>query len=224
MYRYRYYNCRSATRSGKEKCEGFRIPVDVLDRAVLRHLAETLFTVERCRSIMQDLVEENGRLRQRTVEQRRRLDADLDDVRLRIRRWEHAFESGDLDAADGASRLRELRAREDELKEAAAKIVQLRAPPPFLYTEANVTRFQDKLRDLFLGEDQALAKNYLRFLVENIEIDKETVTIVARSDAALRMMAGTEATTAGELTASAVSPTTVVPWLRRRGSNSRPGG
>ncbi len=42
VYRYCYYNCRNALRSGVEVCEGFRIPTDALDSAVLEHLADRL--------------------------------------------------------------------------------------------------------------------------------------------------------------------------------------
>src|SRR5579859_1175756 len=38
--KYRYYNCRKFTRTGKEACPGFRIPAPKLERAVLNHIAE----------------------------------------------------------------------------------------------------------------------------------------------------------------------------------------
>ena len=63
-YAYRYYNCRSFLRMGKESCAGHRFPVENLDRAVLEHLAERVFTVERCRELVRDILEETGVLRQ----------------------------------------------------------------------------------------------------------------------------------------------------------------
>lgn len=39
-----YYNCRTFTRIGKSKCKGKRLRVNVLDRLVLDHLADKLFT------------------------------------------------------------------------------------------------------------------------------------------------------------------------------------
>jgi DNA invertase Pin-like site-specific DNA recombinase len=65
---YRYYNCRRFTRTGKEACAGHRIAVATLDRAVLKHASETLFTDRRCREILDNLVEEEGLLRQKTAE------------------------------------------------------------------------------------------------------------------------------------------------------------
>lgn len=47
VYRYCYYNCRNALRSGVEACEGFRIPTEALDSAVLEHLADRLCRQDR---------------------------------------------------------------------------------------------------------------------------------------------------------------------------------
>lgn len=47
LYRYTYYNCRSACRVGKELCAGFRVPTGVLDAAVFHHLADLVCTDER---------------------------------------------------------------------------------------------------------------------------------------------------------------------------------
>ncbi len=51
VYRYRYYNCRTACRIGREACPGFRIPAEVLDRAVLEHLAEVICAEARCHAV-----------------------------------------------------------------------------------------------------------------------------------------------------------------------------
>src|SRR5262245_48090964 len=44
-YAYRYYKCRNHLRIGKDKCAGIR--AEVLEKAVLEHIAEHLFTAER---------------------------------------------------------------------------------------------------------------------------------------------------------------------------------
>ncbi|MEY4513990.1 MAG: hypothetical protein RLZZ450_6112, partial [Pseudomonadota bacterium] len=53
VYRYCYYNCRSACRAGVEACAGFRIPTDVLDTAVLAALAHVVCTSERARGLVE---------------------------------------------------------------------------------------------------------------------------------------------------------------------------
>lgn len=46
-YRYCYYNCRAACRTGIEACAGFRVATDTLDGAVLRAIADVVCTETR---------------------------------------------------------------------------------------------------------------------------------------------------------------------------------
>jgi site-specific DNA recombinase len=185
---YRYYNCRTALRTGTGTCEGHRIKVEILEQAVLSHLAERLFTLDRCRSLLRDLAEQSGVLRDRTAEKRKAIKSDLEKVELAIRSWEAAFENGTLDASLGAGRLRELHERRAELGAALAKQQVHRAPPPNLYTEANIRRFQSNLRGVFLGEDRALAKAYLHLVVERIEILDTEISILAKTHGTLALL------------------------------------
>ncbi len=69
-------------------------------------------------------------------------------------------------------RYRELRARKLELEDTLKKVVPIR-PPPYLYTQANIERFQQSLKELFLSGDNSMTRNYLRFLVEGIIVTGE---------------------------------------------------
>jgi hypothetical protein len=222
VWTYRYYNCRAHLRVGAEKCPGFRIVEEKLDRAVLEHLAAKVFTLEACRTLLRDLAEETGVLRNKSAEQRRRLKDELGEIASAIRKWESAFEDGYLDPSVGARRLSELTQRRTEISESLAKVVPMR-PPPHLYSEPTIQRFQAKLQALLLGEDRTVARSYLTLLVDSIVVEDTKITLVAKTDEALRMLAVGGAT-GGELTAGAVSPATVMPWLRDRAASARFGG
>ena len=217
---YRYYNCRRACREGKEACPGCRIPTKLLEQSVLEHIADRLFTEERCKSILQDIVEETGILRQKTAEHRRLLERELADVEKRLRRWEEAFETGQLASDFDTERVSQLHERRDELRDTLSKVVPLRPPPPHLYTAANVAKFQQSIREIFLSGDTSLTRNYLIFLIDSIVITDDHVQIFAKTDAALQMMA--ELPPSGVLTAEGQVRATVVDWLRRRDSNPAP--
>jgi site-specific DNA recombinase len=213
VYDYRYYNCRNHLRIGKEKCSGFRIRAEVLEKAVLEHLADRLFTVERCTQIVQDMVEETGMLRQKTAEHRRQLQKELEAIEKRVSKWQDAFESGDkMATALGADRVVELKAMRDELQQQLRKVVLLRPPPPNLYTEARIQTFRDSIRSIFLSGDNALTKNYLRFLVDKIIVNGPKVQMVTRSEAVVRIMAAGGTTVAEPDPAN--SPAFAVEWLR----------
>ena len=69
-YPHAYYNCLSFLRLRKASSKGKRIRVNILDRIVLDHVADKLFTVERCRALASDLVDRAGLLRKKTNERR----------------------------------------------------------------------------------------------------------------------------------------------------------
>lgn len=218
-FQYRYYNCRSATRAGKEKCAGYRIPEAALDRAVLEHIAERLFTEDRCRKLLTDLGERVTATRTKTADERARMKRELADVERRISRWELAFEDGTLDPRDGGDRIRQLRHRSSDLQRALAAAADLQPPPARLYTRASVLAFQARLRALLLGDDRGVARTYLRFLVDRIEVRDTDVTVLARPEAAVGMMSGEEPATAAVLTSPDAFSHYGMSWLRRRDSN-----
>jgi hypothetical protein len=153
-----------------------------LEQAILEHIADRLFTPERCKQILQDVVEEAGLLRQKTAEHRRQLQRELEDVDNRLRRWTEAFETGDPAADLGAERVVELKAKRTELQQTLAKIVPLRVPPPYLYSEASIAKFRASLRSIFPSNDTSLTKNYLKFLVEKIIVTGSKMRRVTHSE------------------------------------------
>ena len=51
LYQYRYYNCSKFCRIGSAVCPGYRIRTNVLDDAVLAHLAAIVCTPERAEAL-----------------------------------------------------------------------------------------------------------------------------------------------------------------------------
>ena len=214
---YRYYNCRAFVKSGKEACAGHRFPVEKLDRALLEHLGDSVFTVERCRALVREIVEETGLLRRKTDEQRHEVRQQLADVERRIATWREALETH-ADSADVVlPRLRELQARRDELAATLAKVVPLTAPPSHLYAETTIARFQQTIRDLFLGANQTLAKNYLRFLIDRVDISGNELTIHGKTGAAVALLAaGPDAPQSATVNPAEVVLTSAGGWLPKR--------
>lgn len=59
VYRYCCYNCRKAPRSGVEVCEGFRIPTEALDAAVLEAIADQVCAPPRVQQLVRRLAQES---------------------------------------------------------------------------------------------------------------------------------------------------------------------
>ena len=209
---YRYYHCSGFVRVGKEDCPGFRHPAEKLEQAVLKHIAENIFTEERIKTLLKDLVEDAGVLRQKGDDQRKEWERQLKEVERAIARWEAAFESGEMPADLGMDRVRELRSKRAELTETLKKVVPIQAPPPHLYKQETIQSFQKMLRDVFLSGEHAMTRNYLRMLVDRIVVHDEYIEVVARTQGALALMASAPSATV--FTATGAVPTSVNGWLR----------
>lgn len=114
----------------------------------------------------------------------------------------------------------ELRGRRDELQQTLKNVVPLQPPPPHLFAATTVKRFQQNVRSVFVSGDNALTTHYLRFLVSRVEVTDAHVRVLGRTDGVAQLLAQKQPPSAasGEVLA------TVTGWLRRRGSNPRPGG
>jgi len=189
---YRYYNCRTFTRAGKAQCAGARVPEAELDHAVMEHLAERIFSVDRCRELLVELLESSEALRHRTAAQRRNIRQDLDEIERKIATWEGHVEQGALPIAVAAERLAALRATREELRRTLTKIVPIRTASASLLNDGTVGEFRAMMCDS-LREGGPIARSYLRFLVERIEVkrtndDGREVHITARKGNAMRLM------------------------------------
>ena len=184
-----YYNCRTFTRIGKSKCKGKRVRVNVLDRLIVDHLADKLFTIERCRALVDALTEKAGVLRRKADDRRTGVRSQLEGIERRIARWESAFETGKQDLDVVAPRLRELREQHAKLSDVLAQLKPLDAPPKHLRDDATIARFQAVIRDIFISADTPVTKNYLNFLIDQVVVHHDRIEIKAKPLNALAFMA-----------------------------------
>ena len=193
-----YYNCSKFLRLRRGACPGHRLRVNVLDRLVLDHLADKLFTTARCRALAQGLIEQAGLLRQRVDDRRVQLRAQLAQADNGVSKWEAAFESGtDLDVV--APRLRELRAQREKLVDTLDGLQALAPAPKNLLEDDTIKKFQEKLRDIFISNDTPMTKNYLRFLIEKIDVLDDRIVIEAKAKNAIALMAHPEPLEGGDV-------------------------
>ena len=188
LYDHRYYNCRTFLRTGKDACCGARIQTKVLDRIVLDHLADKLFTTERCKAIIGELTEETGALKLKADQQRESLRTQVRSIEPLIARWQTAFEKGEaLDVV--APRLRELQAKQAELQDQLSKLTTPTPPPAHLTSDAAIQRFQDRIKDIFISNDTPMTKAYLQFLIDRIVVHKDKIEIQAKAANAVALIA-----------------------------------
>ncbi len=182
---YHYYNCSSFIRKGKSSCAGNRVSQPDLERQVLEHLSTKLFALPRIRQMVRQLSREISRLRKANSGKLADLEASLQDVRLRIKRHHEALECGAVDMTLVGDRLRELRAQEQELVEEMERACGPRPLPPYLLKEESLLSIQRNLQQVFLLNGNGVAKRYLAFLLERIEVNGDEVRLEANPAALL---------------------------------------
>ncbi len=218
-----YYNCSRFLRLRKGSCSGKRVRVNVLDRLVVDHLADKLFTTERCRALATDLIDSSGVLRRKVDDRRELLRSQIEQVDRRITRWETSFETGAKDLDVVAPRLRELRTEREKLTVTLNELKPLDAPPEHLLTDATIAQFQETIRDIFVSADTPMTKGYLRFLVERIVVLDDSVEIRGKTANALAFMARAPDLEPEEINHPEAVLAKGGGWLRLQDSNLRPG-
>jgi hypothetical protein len=197
---YIYYNCRNYVRSGKFTCHGQRIPVQDLERAVLSHMSNRLFTKERIKRILagvrsksKTLILGSRNLRNRLIQERR-------DAQNRLQREYDAIERGIVSSSDVSDRIKELKAKRNQIDD---KLQKIQAPliPPNVCTDKAIEDFQTTIKNVFLNPDRGFAKSYLRLLIERVTINGRKVKIEGRPSAILTTMQNKTAVKTGVLTA-----------------------
>ncbi len=115
-YAYRYYNCRTSCRVGREACIGGRVRADALDRAVVEHVVDTICSRERCEAVQRELCGTvSARRRGREIEHLSRSVAEL---RRRI-----ASQADALQRLSPVHDVDRLEGRLDELRHRGAQLV-----------------------------------------------------------------------------------------------------
>ncbi len=215
--RYVYYNCRNFLRVGKTHCQGQRIPAERLEKAILEHMAEKLFTKDRVKSILKGVYKELKTLDQRQESQKKSFRRQLEEVDKRLSKQYEAIEEGHVDISDVGKRIKELHVKRENL---AGRLEELKTPqtiPLHYFTDRSLNAFQKRIRELFLdNEDRGLTKRYLRLFIEKIVIDLPNVEITGKVGAVIGLLQNK--TAVGEV------PTAVDGWLPEQDSNLRQSG
>jgi hypothetical protein len=161
------------------------VPQAELERQVLEHLSTKLFALSRIRQMVRQLSREISKLRKANIGKLSALEASLQDVRLRLKRQHEAIECGAVDMTLVGDRLRELKAQEQELVEEMERACGPRPLPPYLLKEESLLSIQRNLQQVFLLNGNGVAKRYLAFLLERIEVNGDEVRLEANPAALL---------------------------------------
>lgn len=168
-----YYGCRNRQRHGTDDCVFPLVNKDRLERAVIERLKSRVLTRENLIKLVLMVNEELAEASGQTVELVREKDAQLSDAREKLQKLYSALETGRLDLVDLAPRIKELRARIDELERGKAALVN-EGGDPIRADEKEVEAYISDLHDLLSKGAIVEQKSFLRSWIKRITLDGDS--------------------------------------------------
>ncbi len=177
--KYTYYVCQSILKSGSGSCETPRINAKSFEETIIRNLRENVLSEGNIRGLVQALDEEMDGL---AHEQRGRLESiesELEDVKRRLARIWNIIETTDMEMADAAERVRELREWKEKLEQAAdearAVVAERRA---FLDRAETIAAFAADMSEFLRTSQLTETRSFIRSFVNEIQIGPGKASIV----------------------------------------------
>jgi site-specific DNA recombinase len=193
--------------------------VERLDTLVLKSLAEKVFNPDRVRSMLRGLQERIKASRGNQSEKIKKLSRDLEEVQKRTDRLYEAVEKGLLSLDPTLTeRAHKLGARRQSILTEIAGIKREQEIPLKMIAERHVDGFCRALRTKLLDRASNFGKEYLKLLVDRIEVQRRQVRILGSYSALA------EAVSKTKLGNPEWVPSFGDVWLPGQDSNLQPSG
>lgn len=216
--KYRYYSCSGEMRRGKSTCPGMRVPMDAFDQLIIETLSKHLFSNQRVREMLSDLLERQAVRRYEKSGHLDQIRAELNEAEKRLRRFYDAMETGAIDPSEPTfkERLAALTEKRN-LAKAAEEHALAELQPTAKLTEKTVKAFATFVRKQLNEGTLQFKRQYLRAVIDKIIVNEKSVKVIINQDdiehAALNHATGKKSPT--------VVPIFVREWRRRWDSNPR---
>jgi site-specific DNA recombinase len=173
-----YYVCSRSFKQGKDACDARMLPKEKLEHLVIEQLRSKVLTNENLEELVTLVNEELQSASYGLKDRMDIIDAELRDVRARLSKLYDALETGKLELDDLSPRIRELKARQDELTKTKVQVeAEMIARRVEQVDAATVKAYARDLRSLLEEADFTERKAFLRSFIKQIEVNKKQVTV-----------------------------------------------
>jgi site-specific DNA recombinase len=107
--------CSRGYKQGKESCNARDLPKSKIEKLVIEQIKQKVLTQECLEDLVKLVNEELDSAHGLLKEKLDSIDAELNDVKLRLAKYYEALEPGKLGLDDLSPRIKELKVRQDEL-------------------------------------------------------------------------------------------------------------
>jgi site-specific DNA recombinase len=175
---YHYYTCNGGYKQGKDCCEARALPKDWLEHVVINQVQDNVLNQECLEELVKLVNEEldstHGILRDRLDT----IDAELNEVKIKLSKLYGALETGKLSLDDLAPRIKELRTRQDELSKARIQTEADIVAQGAIHVDAEVVKsYAEDLKNLLQEANITESKAFLRSFIKRVEINNRQAVI-----------------------------------------------
>ena len=171
-HQYYYYACNGSFKKGKDACAARALPKDRLERLVIKQVKERVLNRESLEHLVEMANQELDSHRDVVNERLDTTQAEISSVQTRLSKLYDALETNKLSLDDLAPRIKELRARQDELTRAKLQLETEQATRKARRMDAKIVQaYAEDLRRLLEEGRVAESKAFLRSFIKRIEID-----------------------------------------------------
>ena len=180
-HQYYYYVCNRGNKQGKESCSARDLPKEKIEKLVIEQIKQKILTQECLEELVKLVNEEldstHGLLRDKLDI----LDAELNDVKSRLFKLYDALETSKLTLDDLSPRIKQLKARQDELAKARVQVEADMVVDGVQHVEVEAIKsYAQDLRGLLEEGDFTQSKTFLRSFIKKIIVDGDKVKIEYR--------------------------------------------
>ena len=169
--RYTYYLCSRTKKSGVESCKGHRLPAKTFEENVIAELLERAFSFENVKSVAKEIRKEIAE-RRKPIQKIKKAIKEIDE---KLQRYYEAFETGALEVADVAERLKSLKQDKVQQEIELRERLSIDSLPKDVLSKGNIEALQDNLKALFATATPAAKKQWLQIILEKIVITGDDV-------------------------------------------------
>jgi site-specific DNA recombinase len=171
-HQYFYYTCNGGFKKGKDACNARPLPKDKLEQMVIEQVKRRILNQQSLEELVglvnMELDSAHNILREKLDV----IDAELDDMKIRLSKLYDALETDKLSLDDLAPRIKEIRSQQDQLSKTRLVLEAEKSTQMVKHIDVETVKAYAIDLQHLLGEASFLeSKAFLRSFVKRIEID-----------------------------------------------------
>jgi site-specific DNA recombinase len=171
-HQYYYYSCNRSVKEGSASCAARNLPKVKLENQVIEIIKSKILADDAIEKLVMLVNEELNKTGQVYHQRLEGIESELGNVNLRLDRHYDALETGKLSLDELAPRIKQLKARQDELSKARLMIEADMATQGMEPLDASqIKNYVRDLGALLADTDVLKSKNFLRTFLEKIIIN-----------------------------------------------------